>query len=245
MQKSVLYFLIFLIVILIFWNPAFFIEFKKKLFNPAINEENKLLDLQKENLILKEKLAELSGLDKFLKLNNLTYKLKPAFIYSRYPFNLKNEILINLGEKDNVSVGKIVVLPQKDSSNFILVGKIQKVYKNFSLAQTVFDPNFKLAVKIGEKKYDGFFVGGPNPKINLIPADAQINIGDVVYSADSNLPYGIIVAEIFEIKNVQNSLFKEAVISIPYDLNKINLVGVLEEWFIKILIKLNLSGHFC
>jgi hypothetical protein len=37
-----------------------------------------------------------------------------------------------------------------------------------------------------------------------------------------------------------DSVFKEALISFPYDLNKINLVGVLIEWIITLSVNLNL-----
>jgi cell shape-determining protein MreC len=204
MRKNwIFYFLIFLIVVLIFLSPKQVFEIKKKLIGLNQNNEDKLLELKKENLILKAELAKLSNLNNFLAQTSKR-KIKPAFVYSYYPFNLKNEILINLGEKDELTLEEAVVLPpqtqdQTQDLNFVLLGKIKKIYKNFSLVQTIFDPDFKLAVKIGQSQSDALLVGGPKPKLNLISKDAGINIGDIIYSAQSNLPYGLVVGEIKEI----------------------------------------------
>jgi cell shape-determining protein MreC len=231
-QKYVFYFLIFLITVLVFINPSFIFQLKKKLINFNENNNNELSNLEKENLILKSQLAKLSNLNNFLNKAPES-KIKPAFVYSHYPFNLKNEILIDLGGEGDFLLNKAVVLTPKtqqtENQNFIFIGKIEKTYKNFSSVQTVFDPNFKLAVKIGQSQSDALFVGGPQPKLTLISNDSEVNTGDIIYSAQPNFPYGLIVGEVKEIKLLPDSVFKEALISFPYDLNKINLVGVLIE----------------
>jgi cell shape-determining protein MreC len=153
--------------------------------------------------------------------------LKLGFVYFRYPFNFKNEILINLGEKD-IKIGDAVVLPYFEKNNFILVGKVKKVFENYAIIQTLFDPDFKLSVKISTSS-EALFIGGPSPKLTLIPRQNKVNYDDIVYAADSSLPYGLIIGKVGEIKNISNTLFNEATLILPYDLSSIGAVGVLSK----------------
>ncbi|MGC8776175.1 MAG: rod shape-determining protein MreC [Minisyncoccia bacterium] len=224
-QNYVIFILIFLILILIFLNPTFFWNFKKYL----ITNDSKFGFLnQEESLILKTKLNELNLLSQFLpKVNSVI----PAFVYSKYPFNLKNEILINARGKNDFLNKAVVLLNNQNnqnSENFILIGKIKEVYENFSLVQTIFDSNFKLAVKVGESFSNALLVGGPNPKLTLISRDAKVKAGDVIISADSNWPYGLVIGNVSKIKEIENSLFNEAEIILPYDLNQINAVAIIK-----------------
>ena len=218
-----IYVLIFLILILIILNPDFILKLKYFLIKkPSQN----ISEIEKENLILKSQIAELEILKPFLP--QIKYpNLKLAFVYLRYPFNFKNEILINLGEKD-VKIGDIAVLPSFEKNNFILVGKVKKVFENYAVVQTLFDSDFKLSVKISTSS-EALFVGGPFPKLTLIPRQNKINYDDIVYVADSSLSYGLIIGKVGEIKNISNTLFNEATLILPYDLNSIGAVGVLNK----------------
>jgi cell shape-determining protein MreC len=218
-----IYVLIFLILILIILNPDFILKLKYFLIKkPPQNIE----EIEKENLILKSQIAELETLKPFLpqvKSSNL----KLGFVYFRYPFNFKNEILINLGEKD-IKIGDAVVLPYFEKNNFILVGKVKKVFENYAVIQTLFDPDFKLSVKISTSS-EALFTGGPSPKLTLIPRQNKVNYDDIVYAADSSLPYGLIIGKVGEIKNISNTLFNEATLILPYDLSSISAVGILSK----------------
>ncbi|MCX7589315.1 MAG: hypothetical protein N2Z85_00005, partial [Patescibacteria group bacterium] len=74
----------------------------------------------------------------------------------------------------------------------------------------------------------GLLVGGLNPKITLIPRNANIEQGDIIINAQPELPYGLIIGSIFNIKKVSNSLFNDADIIFPYDINLINIVGIIK-----------------
>lgn len=226
-QNYIIIILIFLIFILIYINPLVLWNIKKYLFISSVNNLtiNNLQILQQENIILKNKLNQLHLLNEFLPATNL---VQTAFVYSKYPFNLKNELLIKL-PKENIAVGQgVVLLNDLKEKNFILIGKIKEIDNNFAVVQTIFDPDFKLSVKIGEKFLNGLFVGGQNPKIILIPRDAQINQNDIIINADSNLSYGLIIGLIGKIEEQPNTLFKEAEVIFPYDFNQINVVGIVK-----------------
>jgi len=218
-----IYVLIFLILTLIILSPDFILKLKYFLIKkPPQNIE----ETEKENLILKLQIAELETLKPFLPQAKSS-NLKLGFVYFRYPFNFKNEILINLGEKD-IKIGDAVVLPCFEKNNFILVGKVKKVFENYAVIQTLFDADFKLSVKISTSS-EALFIGGPSPKLTLIPRQNKVNYNDIVYAADSSLPYGLIIGKVGEIKNISNTLFNEATLILPYDLSSIGAVGVLSK----------------
>ncbi|MDW8280018.1 MAG: rod shape-determining protein MreC [bacterium] len=217
-------YVIFILIILILLLPNKIWDFKRYL----ISNRNNLSDLHKlkqENLILKSQIKEIEILKVIEPHLNL---ISPAFVFSRYPFNLKSELLINLGSKDNIKINNAVVIPplSKTDSNFIFIGRIKNVFDNFSTVQTIFDPNFKATVKIG-KSTNALLIGGPKPIVSLIPKNSEISGGEIIYLVDANFPYGLILAEITKIKS-QNEIFSEAEIIPPYDLNKIDVVGLIK-----------------
>src|SRR5689334_2713591 len=53
-----------------------------------------------------------------------------APVYSRYPFNLKNEILIAAGGNDGVKVGDVALFQGS------LLGSVEKVFSDSALVQT-------------------------------------------------------------------------------------------------------------
>lgn len=219
-SNYIIYILIILILILLFLNPLWIWNFKKYL----ISTPTELNFIEQENLILKSKLIENQNLSLIQNYKNI----KPAFVYSRYPFNLKSEILINLGKKDNIKPNDVVVLPNFEKENkFFIIGKVFEVFENFSVVKTIFDVNIKLAVKIGLNT-NALFEGGPAPRLNLIPREAKVVEGDIVYSVDPDLPYGLIIGRLGEIRSQENNLFNSAEVIIPYDLNQLSVVGIVK-----------------
>ncbi|MCX7589858.1 MAG: hypothetical protein N2Z85_02890, partial [Patescibacteria group bacterium] len=195
-QNYIIIILIFLILFLIYINPIFLWNFKKYIIRSPINDFD-FNGLKQENLILKTKLTELKLLEQFLPQID---KIIPAFVYSKYPFNLKNELLVKL-PNDNFNIGQgVVLINNLDLKNFILIGKIKEIHNQFAVVQTIFDPNFKLSVKSGNSLINGLLVGGLNPKITLIPRNANIEQGDIIINAQPELPYGLIIGSIFNIK---------------------------------------------
>lgn len=213
---------ILLILILLLSDKVWY--FKKYLISNSA-ELSELLKLKQENLILKSQIVELENFKIFKPYLNL---IKPAFVFSRYPFNLKSEILINLGSRDEVTTNTpVVLLPiSENDSNFIFIGKVINVLDKFSTVQTIFDPNLKLAVKISTST-NALFIGGPKPIISLIPKSFNILKEEIVYVADINLPYGLIIGKINQVQP-QNDLFNQADIILPYDLNQINSVALIK-----------------
>ncbi len=211
MKRYVLAVLIVILLIVVFFT-GFFIK-KERFF-----DEN--IQLKKENENLK---AELQG----LKVENFESKISQdgfltVKVFSTYPFNVKSQITVNAGEAQGVKK----LMPALFGKN-ILLGQIIEVSKNYSVIQTIFDPNWQLPVRIGEKEINGLLQGGNEPKITFIEKDKPITVGDAVYSAKRGFPLGLKVGEISEIKESAPGVFKEAVLTMPFNISALREVEIL------------------
>ncbi len=211
MKRYVLAVLIVILLIVVFFT-GFFIK-KERFF-----DEN--IQLKKENENLK---AELQG----LKVENFESKISQdgfltVKVFSTYPFNVKSQITVNAGEAQGVKK----LMPALFGKN-ILLGQIIEVSKNYSVIQTIFDPNWQLPVRIGEKEINGLLQGGNEPKITFIEKDKPITVGDAVHSAKRGFPLGLKVGEISEIKESAPGVFKEAVLTMPFNISALREVEIL------------------
>ena len=149
-------------------------------------------------------------------------KYLSAKIFSTYPFNTKSILIINAGSGQGIKES----IPVTTGEN-ILTGQIMEVYENYSRVRTVFDPLWQIPVRIGEKEIDGLLQGGPSPRVALIEKDKLIQVGDLVYSASENFPYGLKIGEVEEIKeSASGGAFKEAILKMPFNINELREVNV-------------------
>ncbi len=181
-------------------------------------------DLAVQNESLKSALAQTAIMD--AQLPHAPAGTVRAMVYSRYPLDFKNEMLINAGQSQGVALGKAVMIESPSSSAYVFVGRVVKVLADTAVVQTVFDPAFKMPVRVGTKGYDGLFVGGTYPKVVSIAKGATVNVGDVVYSADASVPYGLALAEVSGATVSSDNLFQEAQLVFAYDVNAAQTVVV-------------------
>jgi cell shape-determining protein MreC len=178
-----------------------------------------------ENLALMAQLAQYRTVA--AQLPNAAPNYVRAMVYSRYPSDLRNEFLIDAGTDDGIGVGKAVVI-QAATSSYVLVGKIQSVAADTAVVETVFDPSFRMPVRVGAHGYDGLLVGGVYPTVTSVLKGAAIQTGDVVVNAGASLPYGLPVAEIGNIGATPDNLFQGASLTFSYDVNGIQTVLVAQ-----------------
>ncbi|MGC9599310.1 MAG: rod shape-determining protein MreC [Minisyncoccia bacterium] len=171
-----------------------------------------------ENEELKAELAQLARVAAQLPSSSPAYL--PAMVYSRYPFNFKNEFLVDAGANEGVAEGKAVVFQG------ILVGVVLKTFPDSSLIQTVFDGNFKIPVRVGAAGDDGLLTGGASPKVASVAKSATVHAGDIVYAAAEGLPYGLPVAVVQGTSTSADNLFEEAALTFAYDENSIQVVAI-------------------
>jgi cell shape-determining protein MreC len=143
-------------------------------------------------------------------------------VYSRYPMNFRNELLVNAGSDENVVSGDAVTFQG------MLIGQVQKVFENESLIQTIFDNNLKMPVRIGSAGTDGLLQGGADPVVGSIASTAAIAPGDLVYSAAPGIPYAQPIAEVVATSTSADSLFQQATLSFPYNVNNVETVFIMK-----------------
>lgn len=220
---SILFIIIFLV--LIFFEPAYGWRVRQWLtagalgasgMNGGAGDAGGAASLAVQNETLKAQLAELSGVAAQLPqdpANGIR-----AMVYSRYPMNFKNELLVNAGAADGVSVGDAVTFQG------IFIGTVLQTFPATALVQTVFDNNFKMAARVGNAGYDALLTGGASPRATSIVKTAAVAPGDIVYTAAPGIPYGLPVAVIAATTTSPDNLFTEAPLGFAYDINTIQTV---------------------
>ncbi len=146
---------------------------------------------------------------------------KTVPVYSRYPFNLKNQILIAAGKNDGIKEGDIALFEGS------ILGSVEKAFSDSALVETIFDSRFKTPVRIGSQATDALLVGGSNPELTLIPATAAAGENDQVYSAGEGWPYGSALGALHDLKSSENSLYKNATLRVFYNPASLSSVTVV------------------
>jgi rod shape-determining protein MreC len=204
-----------ILLILVFFEPSYGWRLRQWL-SPQNASQADPSSLSAENIALKAQLAELKVVQS--QIPKAPQEYLRAMVYSRYPMNFKNEILVNIGANDGVAVGKAVLFGN------IFIGKVTNVFPGSALVQTVFDGTFRIPVRVGSLGYDALLVGGAYPKAGSVSKKAALASGDVVITADPNLPYGLPVGTVRDVSISADNLFEEATINFTYDINSIQTV---------------------
>lgn len=183
---------------------------------PAVSSDSQ--NLAAENEVLKAQLAQVETLAS--EIPTSTASEVRAMVYSNYPFDFKNELVVDAGSDQGVAAGDAVLFQG------VFIGQVQSVLQNTSVVETVFDDGFKMPVRIGGKGYDGLLQGGPYPRISSIAKNAALQPGDIVFTAGSGMPYGLPVGEVNATSTSADSLFEEAALTFAYDINAIQTVVI-------------------
>ncbi|MCR4260925.1 MAG: rod shape-determining protein MreC [Candidatus Colwellbacteria bacterium] len=146
-----------------------------------------------------------------------------AVVYSSYPFNNKSEIVISWGENKGVLVGDAAVY-----GSSVLIGKVKQVTPENSVVTTIFDPSFETAVRIGTGKFDALMHGGNELALEFIPGDAKVEVGDRVFAAGSDLPYGLEVGQIKEVYTEGGSVFQSATLQPSFEIKTLRDVSIFD-----------------
>jgi len=210
--------IIVLLLFFIFFMPSIGARLRA-LLGPEIMMPQNITELAAENESLKARLAELAVVAN--ELPHVAPNATGAMVYSSYPFNFKNEMTVSAGSADGVSTGDAVLFEGN------LVGTVTEAAAHRSLVQTIFDPNFKLPVRIGSAGYDALLTGGAYPMVESIAKTAKISTGDIVYGAGSSGPYAAPLGEIATISPAPDNLFQEASLSFPYDMSSVQAVEIV------------------
>ncbi len=217
---KILYSLLIIAVIIVFFLYDDFISLKfqgSALLNGLLGSfvasgdlKDKINGLEAENEALRAQISEAA-----------IARPDEVKVYSSYPFNSRKDISIAGGADRGFQKGDALTIGNK-----ILVGQIIEVFDSSSVAKTIYDPEWKIAVRIGEKEIDGLLKGGLNPRVDLIKNGVLLKEGDIIVSASPDLPYGLEIGKIKSLKETSGAPFLEAEVELEIRLNELRNVSV-------------------
>lgn len=187
---------------------------------PARHDIVEFNALRQENAALKARIGGLEALPTLVQKEREAYV--SAKIFSSYPFNNRNEIVINAGGDAGILVGMPVTL-----GGTILVGTVVRVSDGSSVVQTVFDPNWSLAVRIGRNETDGLMRGGQTPRVTMIDKEKEVREGEDIFSASELYPYGLRVGGLGKPVDSTLSTLEEAPVKFDYDLSNVRELQII------------------
>jgi len=160
-----------------------------------------------------------------------------APVYSRYPFNVKSELLVGVGSRDGVAPGAIAVVAASSSVSavhgtpapFVLLGTVLTVSETDAVIETVFDPRLTFAVRVGAAAADALFEGGASPKLTTIAKGAAVAPGNAIVAAAAGFPYGLAVGTVSGVADSGSQPFREAAVAVPYDVSGLRVVFIIPQ----------------
>jgi len=224
-QRLIIIFFILFLVIVLYWPNLVWVLRPPLAVSPKSEEGRALLI---ENTYLKGELAK-QGAISARTLKKRGYE--SAFVYARYPFNFKEELVLSVGGESDIKLGGAVLLRQNGSlggENLvgILIGNVSTTQKTTSIVKTIFDYRWQSAVHIGSKSIPGLLEGGLDPKVVLVPKDVLVRPGDVIINADNRFEYGLPIGVVKRVYPSADNLFQEIELDLPYDLSSLSVVWV-------------------
>ena len=139
---------------------------------------------------------------------------------------LRNELIINRGEDDGLTVGLYVL----GINN--VIGTISAVDSRTSRVKLVTDSSSKMAVKIGDLEIDRVMegVGDKLAKIKMLPTKHRIRVGGIVYSRKKPgfLDSSTIIGRVSDCRrDEENPSLWEITVKLACEVEKLNDVAVI------------------
>lgn len=207
-------------------NIFLLFEEKRKL-----KEEKERLESEKKELLIKlQKFKDLKEENEQLK-KALNLKLQEDFkllLANVIQIDiLRDEIVIDKGEKENVKEGDCVILGDK-----VVIGRVKKVLENHSIVSLIFSKNSTFGVKIGiNKEIYGIAKGLGKGKILIkdLPK-TEIKEKEVVFTSSFGgvFPADLLVGEIEKLEKKDVDPFQKAIVVSFFDLSKIKKVFIIK-----------------
>lgn len=181
-------------------------------------DQSKIISLEQENQLLKKELN-------FIEEQQLTAVSAKIITGVSDPFS--RSVVINRGAKDGLVRGLAVV-----SDSGILIGKIHEVNDYFSKVLLLTDNNSKVAATIQNTDQTAGLVEGQfglSFSMTNIPQDQEISDGDLVVTSglEGNIPRNLLIASVESINQVENEIFKTAVLSPIISFDNLSYILVL------------------
>jgi rod shape-determining protein MreC len=201
-----------------------------------------LIHLQRENLMLKQKIAELQkenyemkemahANERLQKLLQFREKISsPAIaaeVIGQDPSSWFRSITINKGERGGVRQGMAVIAPEG------VVGQILKTGPYHSIVLLITDYNSAIATTIQRTRARAIVEGrGENRcQLKYLLRSEDVTVGDVVITSGlgGHFPKGLMVGEIRKVEKREHSIFQYAELIPSVDLTKLEEVLIIPE----------------
>jgi len=157
---------------------------------------------KKENITLRDQL-NLAPRKKF--------DLAASFVIGQDPQRLGSWIMIDKGETSGLKPGMPVIAYEG-----IIVGKIEEVFRNSSKVILLTDSESAINTSDLETGARGILKGeyGLGIVLDLVTQTDALNVGDTIMTSGlgGDLPKGLLVGKIREIKTTSDKLFQQAVV---------------------------------
>jgi rod shape-determining protein MreC len=207
--------------------------FEGIIFSAKLKEENLKLKKENEKLILENLLLKNQAKENEILKKALDIGLEKDFDLEFSKIVGKDisqdTVLIDKGGKDGISENLPVI-----SENKSILGKVIKVYKNFSKVQLISHPESIFDVKIQDKEILGKAKGRGNQKILIeyLPLKENIQPGELVITSGKSgiFPEGLLVGKIEKVKKSDLEGFKEAEVSPFLNITDLEYLFVIKSW---------------
>jgi rod shape-determining protein MreC len=144
-----------------------------------------------QNKILRSDSKKLKDLEKVLGFkSSFKNNVIATNIIGRSPDNWHKQIIINKGSKDGIKLGRGVITEKG------VVGQVQKLSFDTAVVQLVYNPDWRMGVKISRNGQYGVLSGNyPDPAyLQFITVDTDIQVGDEIVTSGicidaGNCPY--------------------------------------------------------
>jgi cell shape-determining protein MreC len=144
------------------------------------------------------------------------------------------KIFIDFGAKDGVRAGDWALTSQKS-----LVGRVETVNKNFSVVQTIFDPNLKVAAEIVSEEKIGpgglFYFDGVEFVTDFLPNDLVLLENSFNFAQSSGkdgiFKSGFYLGKIIRVAASTEAQLKKAIIEPAFNLGDLKTVFLIENFF--------------
>lgn len=199
-------------------------------------------NIVKENAVLNQKVDELSfetarlesakeenqALRKALNFKQQSiFKMLPVEVKSFDPTGFTQTVIINAGSADGVSQSSTVI-----ASPGLLVGKVTKVYADFSEVTLITDPVSIVNAKVADSNAQGLIRGqhGLSLLLDLLTQNEVIKPGDKVLTSGlgSDFPSDLLIGEVSAIASIPSQLFQKAYITPAADLRDLQFIFVIK-----------------
>jgi cell shape-determining protein MreC len=197
-------------------NVGYYFYSKPKLVAHNTELENEKKFLQIELLTAQTLVQENKELRALLDMRDREVKEAVAEIVLTPPFSPYDTFVVR-GNPDEISVGQSVFVRN------IFIGRVAELHNQNAIIKLSSTPEHKTPVKINDEiiaEAEG--QGGLSFKIN-IPKDAEVSVGDPIYSMEHN---NSIIGFVSAIDVVDTSSFKTVLFQYPFNFSEITFVQI-------------------